>query len=71
VSALIESNPEYAGIKIIRADWDKHRGSAITKDLKIVRRSTLLMFKDGKEIARVLAQTNRDIIEDMFKAAIA
>ena len=71
VSALMQSNPEYSAITLLRADWDKHRKSAVTKDLRVPRRYTLVMFKDGEEIARVIAQTNKTIIEDMFKAAIS
>jgi len=70
VSALIEDNPEYADIKLIRADWDTHRRSNFTKELKIKRRSTLVMFKDGKEIARLIAQTNKNMIEGMLKAGL-
>ena len=42
----------------------------LAKDLNVRRRSTLIMFKDGEEIARNIALTNRDLIEKMFKDAI-
>ena len=71
VSALIANNPEYSSIKIIRVDWTEHRKSPVVKELRIPRRSTLVMFKGGKEIARVIAQTNKSVIEDLFKAAIS
>ena len=71
MSALIANNPEYSSIKIIRVDWTEHRKSLVVKELRIPRRSTLVMFKGGEEIARVIAQTNKDAIEDMFKAAIS
>lgn len=70
MSALI-AKPEYADITIIRADWDTHRKSAVTKELKIPRRSTLVMFNEGEEVARVIAQTSKDLIENLFKAAIS
>ena len=70
VSALLSKNPEYSAITIVNVDWDTHRKSALTKELKIRRRSTLLMFRGGEEIARVIAQTNEKLIEDMFKAAL-
>jgi len=44
---------------------------ANAKDLKIRRRSTLVMFKDGKEIDRVIAQTSAKAIEPLFEKAIA
>ncbi len=70
MSALIDSNPEYAAVKLIRADWDKHGKSGLRKELKIPRRSTLLMFKGGEEVARVVAQTDKQVIEDLFKSVI-
>lgn len=70
MSALI-AKPEYSEITILRADWDTHRKSALTKDLEVRRRSTLVMFKGGEEIARVIAQTSPAVIEDMFKAALS
>ncbi len=70
VSVLIDSNPQYSDITFIRADWDIYRGSELVKELKVRRRSTLIMFRDGEEIARVIAQNNKDTIENMFKAVV-
>lgn len=70
MSALINSKPEYSGIKFIRADWDEFGRSELTKELKIPRRSTLLMYTGGEEVARVIAQTNKDAIEQLFIAAL-
>ena len=71
VSALIANNPAYSSITIIRVDWTQHRKSPVVKELRIPRRSTLVMFNGGKEIARVIAQTNKDVIEDLFRAAVS
>ena len=70
MSALIDSNPDYAIVKIIRVDWSKFKKTDVVKELDIPRRSTLVMFKEGKEIARVVAQTGKQEIEEMFKMAI-
>ena len=70
VSAL-KANPEYSEITLLRADWDTYRKSALRKELEIRRRSTLVMFSGGEEVARVIAQTNKGVIEDMFKAALS
>ena len=67
VSALIDSNPEYSDILFVRADWDIYRGSELAKELNVRRRSTLIMFNAGEEVARVIAQNNKDTIEKMFK----
>ena len=69
VSVLADSNPAYEKITLIRADWDTFRRSEIVKELRIPRRSTLVMFNNGVELARVIAQTNQNVIEELFKAA--
>jgi len=70
VSALLDSNPAYRSVTIMRVDWDTHRGGDLVRDLKIPRRSTLVMFKGGGEVGRVIAQTSRQPIEALFKAAL-
>ena len=70
MSALIDSNPQYAVVKIIKVDWDDYGKSDIVDQLDIPRRSTLVMFNDGKEVARVVAQTGKDAIEALFKAVV-
>jgi len=66
----MQENPEYADVQLLLADWDIHKNTPLRKELKVVRRSTLIMFRDGEEVARVLAQTNKDVIEDLFLAAV-
>ena len=68
--ALLEAKPEYRAVTIIRVDWDKHSRAAITRELRIPRRSTLVMFRDGKEIGRVVARTGKADIEPLFKGAL-
>lgn len=69
--SALKAKPEYSEITVLRADWDTYRKSALTKELNIRRRSTLVMFRDGEEISRVIAQTSQEAIEDMFRAAIS
>ena len=70
MSALLDSNPAYREVTIMRVDWDTHRDGALVRELKIPRRSTLVMFSGGQEVGRVVAQTGRDSIEALFKAAL-
>ena len=70
MSALIEQNPEYRKVKIIRVDWDKFGRAPITRELKVPRRSTLIAFKGGKEQERVMASTSKDALEGLFKAVL-
>jgi len=70
VSALMDENESYAAVKVIAVDWDEYGRSAFAKELGIPRRSTLVMFSGGKEVGRLIAQTNKNAIEDLFKAAV-
>lgn len=67
--ALLDSNEKYREVTVFLVDWDKHRRSAVTKDLNVSRRSTLVMFRGGKEIGRVVARVDRDSIGSLFAKA--
>ena len=62
---------EYSSVTLILADWDTHRKSGLTKELDVFRRSTLVMFNGGEEVARVIAESSTGSIEEMFKAAFS
>ncbi|MFT5174959.1 MAG: thioredoxin 1 [Gammaproteobacteria bacterium] len=68
--ALLNSKSQYKNVTIMRVDWDTNRDGDIVKELKIPRRSTLVMFNKGKEVGRVVAQTSTAAIEALFKAAM-
>ena len=68
--ALLDSKSEYQKVTVMRVDWDTHRDGDLVKELKIPRRSTLVMFNEGKEVGRVVAQTSTSAIEALFKAAM-
>ena len=68
--ALLDSKPQYRAVTIMRVDWDTWRNADIVKTLAIPRRSTLVMFRGGKEVGRVVAETDSNAIEALFKAAL-
>ena len=70
ISALMDGNESYAAVKVFNVDWDKYGRTDFAKELRIPRRSTLVMFSGGKEVGRVIAQTNKSAIEELFKAAV-
>ncbi|MGI9333254.1 MAG: thioredoxin family protein [Gammaproteobacteria bacterium] len=70
MSELIANNPEYRAVKVMRVNWDTYRRDDIVRELRIPRRSTLVMFKDGKEVGRVIAQTQPEDIEVLFIATL-
>jgi hypothetical protein len=69
VSALLDSNAKYRDVLVFEVNWDRHRGSAVTKDLGVGRRSTLVMFKSGKEIGRVVSRVDAKSIGNLFELA--
>jgi len=71
VSALIDANPAYQVVKVMKVDWDTFRSHQITKDLRVRRQSTLVIFNDGAEIDRLIAQTSAQAIEQLFTKALA
>ena len=69
--AVIDSNPQYQEVSVYRVDWDFYRDAQFTKELRIPRRSTLVMFNGkGEEVGRLIAQTGKKQIEELFKAAL-
>jgi len=59
----------YAGITVMRVDWDTYRSSDIVKRMNIPRRSTLVLLKGGKELGRVVAQTGEAPIRGLLDKA--
>jgi thioredoxin 1 len=70
VRALLDRNPAYRAVTIMRVDWETYRDADIVRDLRIPRRSTLVVFKDGEEVARIVAQTAESAIEALFEAVL-
>lgn len=66
--ALLDSNPEYQNVKLIRVNWDDFKDAPITMELQVPRRSTLVMFNEGKEVGRVVAGTSASAIGALFEA---
>ena len=68
--ALIDGNPDYRAVTVMRVDWNEHRGGELTRELGVRTRSTLVMFSGGREVGRVIGSTGRGDIEALFKAAL-
>ena len=71
MSALIDSNPEYQAVTVMKVDWDRFSGDPIVSELGVKGRATLVMFSRGEEVGRVIGQTGVGAIEPMFKAAVS
>lgn len=71
LAALKAENAAYAEkITFIDVDWDQFGKSSIVQDLKIPRRSTLVVLRGDKELGRIVAQTGRDEIKALMDTAL-
>ena len=72
ISALKAENPAYgAQIDFIHVNWDKWKNTPIATDLKIPRRSTLVVLKNGTEIGRIVASPAKAEIKALMDKALA
>ena len=69
--ALIDGNPAYQAVTVMKVDWDRFSGDAIVGELGVKNRATLVMFNGGEEVGRVIWETGSDAIEALFKAAVS
>ncbi len=71
INALKSENPAYdAAVTFIRLDWDDHRRSALVDELRIPRRSTLVVLKGDAELGRIVAGTSRGDIRALMDTAL-
>ena len=63
--------PEYnKTITFVLIDWDTYKNADVTTSRMIPRRSTMVLIKDGKEIGRLVAQTNERQIKALLIKAV-
>ena len=58
----------YKNITYLVVDYDNQKD--VLKKLNIFRQSTLIVFKDGKEVDRNIGATSSRVIESMLKKAL-
>lgn len=66
INALRTQGEPYNNLTVLAVDWDEHRSSPLIADLNVPRRSTLIMFKDGKEVGRIVAGTGEAQIQELI-----
>lgn len=72
LDALKAANPDYtAKVVFINVDWDTYGRSDLVRDLKIPRRSTLVVLKGEAELGRLVADTDKDRIKALMDTALA
>lgn len=71
INALRGANPAYdAAITFYRVDWDEFGRGDLSTSLNVPRRSTLVMFRDGVEVGRVVAGTREADIRALMDAGL-
>lgn len=71
MDALMSENPAYVeNVVFVKIDWDAYSNAAITFDLQIPRRSTLVVLKGDEELGRIVASTSREDIKGLMDTAL-
>ncbi|MBF9042369.1 thioredoxin [Rhodobacterales bacterium HKCCE4037] len=71
INALLEENPAYGeAITFYRVDWDEHGNGDLATQLAVPRRSTLVMFRDGTEVGRIVAGTSEGDIRALLDSGL-
>ena len=60
--------PPYNNLQVLRVDFDRQKN--IVRAFKVRMQSTLIVFKNGKEIGRSTADTDRDSVALMLRKAL-
>lgn len=72
LTRLKAANPAYEEkIAFFIVDWDLYGAGALSKSLKIPRRSTLVALKGHEELGRIVAGTGEAEIKALLDAALA
>ena len=66
----LQRDKKYDAIQVFTVDWDKYRKSDLRKALNVPRRSTIILFKDGEELDRIIAHTSKSRIQQLFDMAL-
>jgi len=68
---LKAANPAYEqGITFVEADWDQHGRLDLARELRIPRRSTLVLLRGDQELGRLVADTREDAIRNLLDSAL-
>lgn len=68
IIASLLKQKDYQKITSLRVDFDNQKD--IVRAFHVYRQSTLIVFKDGKEVGRSLGDTSPDGIENLLRKAL-
>lgn len=69
INELRQKGEPYKSMTLLAVDWDENRKSPLIGKYNVPRRSTLIMFKNGKEVGRVVAGTGTSEIQALIDKA--
>ena len=67
VAKLLEK-PEFAKLMMFDADYDAHKKDLL--EINALHLTTLILYSDGKEVARSSGETSPEAIEAFFRKAL-
>ena len=67
ISQLL-GTPEFRGLKALRVDFDDQK--SVVKRFGVQYQSTLIVFRDGKEVGRSTGDTHKDSIAALLRKAL-
>ncbi|MFL4469163.1 thioredoxin family protein [Tateyamaria armeniaca] len=71
IAEAIAENPAYGELTFVDVNWDTFGQSQLTERLKVERRSTLLVMKNGKEVARLVNEPYARQVRALLDTALA
>ncbi|MEM9330765.1 MAG: thioredoxin domain-containing protein [Pseudomonadota bacterium] len=66
INALRAKGTPYETMTMLTVDWDENRSGPLISNYNVPRRSTLIMFKDGEEVGRIVAGTSTTDIKALI-----
>jgi len=71
IAEALADDPRYGQLTFVDVDWDTFGPSQMTQRLKVERRSTLLVMKNGTEITRLVNEPYARRVRALLDAALA
>lgn len=71
IAEALADNPAYGNLTFLDVDWDTFGPSQMTQRLKVERRSTLLVMKNGTEVTRLVNEPYARKVRALLDAALA
>lgn len=64
----ILARPEFASLTLVRVDFDDQKDAV--KSFRAFSQSTLIVFKNGKEVGRTVGDADKERLTELIKRAI-